>query len=195
MEFGELIKKRRSIRKSRDQEIALYVVQDLIQTATLAPSAGNGQPWRFIIVNNRAMMKRISDESKHNILARIDANPDDYARRYQKMLQNKDFNVFYNAPCLILILGEANRKNIQVDCALAASYLMMAAADQGLGTCWVNLGAEIQSLDLINQLGIPAGTKVIAPIILGVPEVVPSVPKRKEPVIYRIINANPCPAD
>ena len=184
MEFDELMMKRRSIRKYQDQEIALDVIQDLIQTATLAPSAGNGQPWRFIIVNNKAMMRRISDESKHNILARIAANPDDYARRYQKMLQNEDFNVFYNAPCLVLILGEDKHKNIQVDCALAASYLMMAAVDQGLGTCWVNLGAEIQSPDLKKELGIPEGALIVAPIILGVPKVIPAPPKRKAPVIY-----------
>jgi nitroreductase len=188
MEFNELIKKRRSIRKYRDKEIPADVIQDLIQAATLAPSAGNGQPWRFIIVNNRAMMKRISDESKKNILDRIKANPDDYARRYQKLLGNEDFNVFYNAPCLVLILGEANRKNIQIDCTLAASYLMMAAANNGFGTCWVNLGAEIQDPDLKAELGIPKNTAIVAPIILGLPEVIPSAPGRKDPIIYKVIS-------
>jgi nitroreductase len=188
MNFDELLNNRRSIRKYSDQKISIDTVQEMIKAATLAPSAGNGQPWRFIIVNDRATMKRISDESKKNILARINANPDDYARRYQKLLGNEDFNVFYNAPCLVLILGEANRKNIQIDSTLAASYLMMAAANNGLGTCWVNLGAEIQDPDLRTELGIPENTAIVAPIILGLPEVIPSAPGRKDPIIYKVIS-------
>jgi len=188
MNFDELLKNRRSIRKYSDQKISIDQVQEMIKTATLAPSAGNQQPWRFIIINERATMKRISDESKKNILARIKANPDDYARRYQKLLGNEDFNVFYNAPCLVLILGEANRKNIQIDCTLAASYLMMAAANNGYGTCWVNLGAEIQDPDLRTELGIPENTAIVAPIILGLPEVIPSAPGRKDPIIYKVIS-------
>ena len=67
------------------------------------------------------MLKKISDESKKNILARIAVNPNDYAKKYKGMLQNESFNVFYYAPCLVMILGFTNLKNLYVDCALAAS--------------------------------------------------------------------------
>ena len=187
MKFDALVINRRSVRKYKDKPVDVDEIRDLIKTATFAPSAGNEQPWRFIIVNNRAMLKKISDESKSNILTRIKANPDDYALGYQKLLENDSFNVFYNAPCLVLILGESKRKNIQIDCSLAASYLMMAAASRGYGTCWVNLGSDIQDIELKKILGIPDNTTIVAPIILGIPETVPSPPKRSDPVIYKII--------
>lgn len=189
MNFDELVIKRRSIRKYSSKGISMDAILKLVKTATCAPSAGNEQPWRFIIINDKATLKRISDESKKNILARINANPDDYAQRYRKLLENHSFNVFYNAPCLVLILGEANRKNIQIDCTLAASYLMLAAAANGYGTCWVNLGADIRSPELKEELGIPDGFTTVAPIILGVPEIIPSPPSRNNPIIYKTINS------
>ena len=55
-------------------------------------------------------------------------------------------------PCLLLVLGFPHLKNMYVDCDLAANYLVMGAVDRGLGTCWVNLGAEIRSQGLLQVL-------------------------------------------
>lgn len=187
MKFDEMLKNRRSIRSYQDKSVSLEMLNDLIRESTLAPNAGNEQPWKFIIVNNRDMLKRMSDESKKNILARIAADPDDYAKKYKGMLENKSLNVFYNAPCLVIILGPSHLKNLYVDCALAASYFMMAATSRGLGTCWINLGTEIKDPAMINELGIPDNCTIVAPIILGYPEKIPSAPKRKEPQILKIV--------
>jgi len=143
MTFAEILENRRSIRSYQEKVIPLEIINSIINDSILAPSAGNEQPWKFIIVNNRDMISRISNESKKNILERIASNPSDYAKKYEKMLQNESFNIFYNAPAVILILGEASLKNLYVDCALAASYLMMSATSRGLGTCWTNFGTEI----------------------------------------------------
>jgi nitroreductase len=187
MNFKEMLKARRSIRSYKDKAVPLETIKEIINESILAPSSGNEQPWKFIIVNNKEMLKRMSEESKKNILARISANPDDYANKYKGMLQNESFNVFYNAPCLVILLGLSDYKNLYADCALAASYFMMAATSRGLGTCWVNLGAEIKDQDMINELGIPDNHKIVAPIALGYPEQIPPVPKRKEPEIIKII--------
>ena len=187
MTFEELLRNRRSVRNYHGDPVSVDVIQEIINESTLAPNAGNEQPWKFIIVNDREMIKKISDESKKNILARIAANPNDYAKKYQKMLENESFNVFYNAPCLVMILGLSNLKNLYVDCALAASYFMMVAVNRGLGTCWVNLGTEIHDPDMKKELGIPHNCTIVAPIILGYPEKVPPIPKRKGPEILKII--------
>jgi len=79
MEFPELIKSRRSIRKYKDKPVPIETIHELIKISTFAPNAGNEQPWKFIIVNNKEMLQRMSDESKKNILARIADNPNDYA--------------------------------------------------------------------------------------------------------------------
>jgi len=179
MTFGELLENRRSIRRYQDRPVSVQVVQELIRESTLAPSAGNEQPWKFVIVHGQDRIEKLSDESKKNILSRIAANPEDYAKKYERMLSNESFNVFYNAPCLVLILGSSDLKNLYVDCALAASYFMMAAASRGLGTCWVNLGAEIHDAEMRAELGIPDHCTIVAPIILGYPARIPPVPKRK----------------
>lgn len=187
MTFDELLRNRRSVRNYKDTPVSIEVIQEIIKESTLAPNAGNEQPWKFIIVNDKTMLKAISDESKKNILARISANPDDYAKKYLGMLQNESFNVFYNAPCLVMILGFSYLKNLYVDCALAASYFMIAAVSRGLGTCWVNLGTEIQDPQMVNELGIPDDSTIVAPIILGYPESIPPAPKRNDPEILKII--------
>jgi len=187
MQFTEMLKYRRSIRRYQDKPVPLEIIDDLIRVSTFAPNAGNEQPWKFIVVNNREMLQRMSDESKKNILARIAENPGDYAKRYKGMLKNEAFNVFYNAPCLVIILGPAALKNLYVDCALAAGYFMMAATSRGLGTCWINLGKEIRDPEMIRELGIPDDCTIVAPIILGYPEKIPSAPKRREPEILKII--------
>lgn len=187
MNFEELLNNRRSVRKYREDSVSVELLRELIKESTLAPNAGNEQPWKFIIVNDKEMLKKMSDESKRNILARIRVNPDDYAKKYLGMLQKEDFNVFYNAPCLVMILGFSNLKNLYVDCALAAGYFMMAATSRGLGTCWVNLGTEIHDPEMVRQLGIPVNSTIVAPIILGYPEKIPPVPKRREPEILKIV--------
>ncbi len=187
MTFAELLINRRSVRKYKDTPVSSEVVRELIRESTFAPNAGNEQPWKFIIVNDSHWLKKISDESKKNILARIAADPDDYAHKYKGMLQNESFNVFYNAPCLVMILGLSSLKNLYVDCALAASYFMLAAASRGMGTCWVNLGTEIHDPDMLRELGIPDNHTIVAPIALGYPEKISSAPKRREPEILRII--------
>ena len=188
MTYEELLKNRRSIRQYTDDPVSLKLVQEIIKESTFAPNSGNEQPWKFIVVNNKKMIEKISDKSKKNILARILANPEDYAKKYQGMLKKESFNVFYNAPCLVIILGVSSCKNLYVDCALAAGYLMMAATSRGLGTCWVNFGTEIHDPIMKNELGISDNYTIVAPISLGYPERIPPAPKRNEPEILKIVS-------
>lgn len=83
-------------------------------------------------------MKTILDESKVNRLYRIACDPNDYANKYENILGQKDFNIFYNAPCVVYIVGDRNLKNTKVNCTLAASYFMMSATAKNLATCWIN---------------------------------------------------------
>ena len=187
MDLSELLIKRRSIRNFKDNSLRLELINNIISDSILAPSAGNEQPWQFIIVNNRKMINQISDECRQSILKRIASNPNDYAKKYEQMLSNEAFNIFYHAPAVVFILGDAGLKNLYVDCALAASYVMMSATSIGLGTCWVNFGTEIHNADLRSELGIPDHHKIVAPIAIGYPSKIPDIPKRREPQILKII--------
>jgi nitroreductase len=188
MTFSEVVLKRRSIRKHLDKPVEIDLLKELIQESTLAPSAGNEQPWKFIIVQDPDLLDEISEECKKNLLARIAGNPNDYAKKYERMLQNEGFNIFYNAPCLVLILGEDRVKNLLYDCTLAASYLMLSAVAKGLGTCWINFAKEITDPALLDQIGVPKDHTIVAPIIIGYPAIEPAPPKRKPALILNISN-------
>lgn len=187
MDFSEILVKRRSVRHFQDKVVPLELVIKILAESTLAPSAGNEQPWSFIVVSKRELIDRISGVCKRSMLERIASNPNDYARRYEKMLLKEHFHIFYHAPVVIYIVGDASLKNLYVDCALAAGYLMMAATAEGLGSCWVNFGAEIRDPALRDELGIREDHKIVAPIALGYPERIPDIPKRREPQILKII--------
>jgi nitroreductase len=186
--YRELLEKRRSIRDFQDQKVPLKVVEEILRESTLAPSASNSQPCRFSIVNCKNTIKALSDESKANLL-------DDYAKdktslnpAYVDVLKDKNFNVFYNAPCVIFILGSKRVASLDVDCALAASYMMFSAVERGLGTCWINLGSNIRDPQSRALLAIPDGCRIVAPIIIGYPKVIPPASERHAPEILRVID-------
>lgn len=186
--YSELLKIRRAVRDYKDKEVPLDIVKEIIRESCIAPSSGNGQPWQFIIINNREMIKRLSDESKRNLIADMERKPASPSRSYEAVLRDQGFNVFYNAPCLVFIGGNRALLSIQVDCALAACYFMFSACERGLATCWIGLGRFIQDPELRKLVGMPDDYQIVAPVILGYPTAIPSQSERMEPKILKIVS-------
>jgi nitroreductase len=187
MDFQTLLKKRRSIREFQDKEVPLSILKEIIQDTCLAPTASNLQPCRFIIVQSREHIKRLSDESKKNLLSDLAQNPDSPMKQYESVLRDKKFNVFYNAPCLVYLIGPKVARSIDVDCALTAAYFMFSSAFRGLGTCWIGLGANIRARKILGEIGMPANCRIVAPLIIGYPASIPQAPERHAPDIVKII--------
>lgn len=185
--FSELLQKRRAIRDFEEREVPSKIIDEILQESTLAPSASNNQPCRFVVVQCRKTIKALSDESKANLLRDHAENKIKLHADYVTFLQNENFNVFYNASCLIYIVGAKSVGSLDVDAALAASYIMFSAAARGLGTCWVALGANIRDPQLKGELGISDNHRIVAPIILGYPKEIPAATKRHAPEILRVI--------
>jgi nitroreductase len=188
MEFQELLRNRRSIRDFQEKEVPLDTVTDIIRESCLAPSSGNGQPWQFVVINRKETMKRLSDESKKNLLSDIAQNPDSPAKKYEDTLRNEEFNVFYNAPCLVYVIGPQDYRLLDVDCSLFACYLMLAAAARGLGTCWIGLGTNVRNPELMREIGIPEDCRIVAPIIIGHPKSIPEPSARNKPKILKVVS-------
>lgn len=188
MNFIELLQQRRSVRTYEEREVPLDLITDIINDSIQAPSASNIQPWSFVIIRNKEMIKRISDSSKSTILAGIERNPDSPMKGYAEVLKNENFNVFYNAPCLVLIVGPLKGATIAFDCALLACYFMFSATSRGLGTCWIGQGAEVRDADLLKELGIAEGYRIYVPLIVGYPKGIPPIPERKEPRILKVVS-------
>ena len=188
MEFQELLKNRRSIRDFQEKEVPLDTVTDIIRESCLAPSSGNGQPWQFVVINRKETMKRLSDDSKKNLLSDIARNPDSPARKYEDTLRKEEFNVFYNAPCLVYVIGPRDYRLLDVDCSLFACYFMLAAAARGLGTCWIALGTNVRNPELLREIGIPEDCRIVAPIIIGYPKSIPEPSDRNIPRILKVVS-------
>ena len=184
-EYFELLKKRRSIRDFEDKEVPLDTIREMIKESCFAPSSGNGQPWRFIIVNNKELIGRLSGNSKENLISQLEKNPDSPIKKYENVLRDPKFNIFYNAPCLVFIVCSKKISTRQVDCALAASYFMFSAVERGLGTCWIGLGINVGDPVLLKDIGMPEDFKIVAPIIIGYPKNIPGLPERMEPQILK----------
>lgn len=188
MDFAELLIKRRSVRDYLPREVPLSLIQAILEDTRFAPSARNGQPCKFVIIRDKNWIIRLSRESKETLLKKIQKDPTSPLAHYANILADENFNVFYNAPCLILICVPKELASGDYDCALAASYLMFSAASRGLGTCWIGLGSHLENQATLAELGIPSDHRIAAPIIIGYPREIPAPMDRHTPVILNILN-------
>lgn len=188
MDFNDLLLKRRSVRDFLPRAVPLTVIKEILADTRFAPTARNGQPCKFVIVRDRDWILRLSKESKDALLKKLEEDPSSPLANYVNVLSDENFNVFYNAPCLILLCVPKRLASGDYDCALTAAYFMFSATNRGLGTCWVGLGSHIENPDTLKELGIPSDYRLAAPIILGYPREIPSPLDRHEPVILNILD-------
>lgn len=132
-------------------------------------------------------MKRISDECKKNLLSDVIIGPGSPLKEYESRFCDPQYNIFYNAPCGVYIIGQTDARLIDVDCALTAAYIMFSATARELGTCWIGLGSHIRDQKILDEMGIPQDCRIIAPIIIGYPAEIPLASERHDPVIIKII--------
>lgn len=118
--FLELVKTRRSVRKYEERAVEPEKLEYVLECARLAPSAVNFQPWRFIVVGSSELRKTLNEC---------------YDRSW-----------FAAAPAVIAVCADENvswkrtcdgHDHADVDASIAAEHICLAAAEQGLGTCWV----------------------------------------------------------
>ncbi|MCL6561187.1 MAG: nitroreductase [Firmicutes bacterium] len=169
MELNEVIRNRRSVRKYKSDPIPEQTVRELLELAAWAPNGMNLQPWVFAVVEDREYMKSLSDRAKTYLLERLQVAP--ALERYRALFTNPQFNIFYDAPVLVLIYGDKNVMTHLFDCSMAAQNLMLSAWDKGIGSCWIGFANGIADTpEVKKELGVPEGYELVAPIILGYPE-------------------------
>lgn len=183
MPLEDIIRGRRSVRAYQDRPVPENVIIELIDLGTHAPTASRLQPWAFAVVEDREFMREWSDKAKELLLAQMAEN--NYLQQYRSVMENKEFNIFYDAPCLLLVYGDPVSFYYVIDCTLAAQNIMLAAYEKGLGSCWIGFAMQTGNTPEMKQkLGVPGNYRLVAPLILGYPRGEwPYVP-RKEPVIF-----------
>ena len=187
MDYKTLLINRRAIRDYQNKEVPLATITEILQDTCLAPTASNRQPCSFIIIQDRDLIKRLSNESKGNLLADAVKNPALLSPDYVAMLRDDNFNVFYNAPCLVLFIGPKDVRSLDVDIGLTVAYFMFSATTRGLGTCWIGLGAQVRNNIILKEIGMPNDCRIVAPIIVGYPVSIPPASERHAPEIVKVV--------
>lgn len=123
---------RRSIRRYMQQPIAAADVENILKAAMSAPSAGNGRPWQFVIIDEQEQMEAI---------------PKFHA--YSQMLKE--------APLAILVCGDERRFKFGgeywvQDCSAATQNILLACHALGLGAVWLGVYPDQQRIEGLRGL-------------------------------------------
>ena len=166
----EAIRERRSVRSYAPQRLDQATIRALLDAAVWAPTAVHEEPWAFAIIQDMTLLKILSDRAKTIFAADARRTHSDQASHLLEMVENPDFNIFYDAGTLIVICARPKGSFVVADCWLAAENLMLAAYAMRLGSCVIGLSvAALNTPEIKAELGIPAECIVVAPIIVGIP--------------------------
>ena len=164
MDVLEAIKGRRSIRAFQSKEIPEEMAEKLIDMARRAPSAGNIQPWEFIVIRKPEIKRRLAEAAL-------------------------DQTFIEEAPIVIVVCADENSSSqgygirgktlyCLQDTAAATQNILLAAYSFGLGTCWIGAFREEEAREILK---IPYGVRPVAIIPIGYPAEAPP-PSSRRPI-------------
>jgi nitroreductase len=164
------IRMRRSIRKYTEQPVSEEIVGQLLESARLAPSGSNTQPWHFIVVRSEDTRKKLA-EASHNQKWMVTAPV--YivciADIRSRLAGSGPIPVDENSPQFEL-------KQIIRDTSIAVEHMVLEAESMGLGTCWI---AWFEQKDIRPVLNIPSDKFVLDILTVGYPDEEPKAKPRK----------------
>lgn len=149
MDTIEAIRTRRSIRRYSGESVPDDVLTEILKAAMSAPSAGNQQPWQFVVVTDRALREAIA--SFHP---------------YAQMVPE--------APVAIVVCGDVRLESYKgywvQDCSAATQNLLLAAHAKGLGAVWVGIYPVEDRVRRLQQLlALPTQVVPLAVVPVGIP--------------------------
>jgi len=155
--FLDLVAARSSVRHyDVDRPVSDGHIAAILEAARLAPSASNMQPWRFVVVRDPVVRARLVEQAFSGIYRT--------SRRIAAPVYLALCGVRGAADIGGRLLGHASYT--LTDCGIAGEHAVLAAAELGLGTCWIGMFSRRRARRV---LGIPAGVEVVALIALGWP--------------------------
>ena len=176
-DIWEVFRDRRSVRKFKPDAVPEADILRIIDAARLAPTSGNQQPWKFLIVRDRDKITQLKDACIKRSLDRLDA---DKRRQSEERIRSR-MNDYFSAPVYIVVLTDNNSTYPDYnhwDGPLAAGYLMLAARALGYGTVFIT---DAIPSDVTRQvLSIPDRYTRVCITPLGVPLEWPASPPKKK---------------
>jgi nitroreductase len=178
----DVFKSRRSVRKYKSTPVPKEHIEQIVQAAASAPSAGNQQPWRFLVVQSQEVIQKLHmaciDRAKEYHSSK-DYTPEQLE---EKMVGTKEYyqNIFA-APVFIVVLTDGDSKYPDYhhwDGPLAAGYLLLAA--RALGYASVHFTDSISDEVTKKVLNIPDRFTRVCITPIGIPQEWPEAPSKKE---------------
>ena len=156
MEFADVVSKRRSVRKYKSDPVPNEDIEYVLEAARLAPSWANSQCWKFVVVTDPEVKEDLAKAGNGWIA---------------------------QAPVIITACADPSKPGTKgdqqyymLDVGIAMEHLILAAADRGLGTCWIGAFDE----DIAKKaLGVPDNIRVVASTPLGYPDQDPAPKPRR----------------
>ncbi len=161
---------RTSIRSYTDEPVTDAQIETLLRAGMAAPSAVNKQPWKFVVVKNRAKLKEIADSIGPSRAAA-------------------------GAACVIAVCGDMTKTLDGVgrdfwihDCSAATENILLAAHALGLGAVWMGISPDkVRVQTARTLLDIPENQEVLCFIAIGYPAENPTPKDKWKPENYRVI--------
>lgn len=183
----KVIQDRRSIREFTDEPVSEHDLEMLMEAARQAPSGENAQPWRFIIVKDQPMRRkmgaiagggsgrRFTAEFVTKKMQERFATLQDEAKRqaaFQKLTSGQVSTFMADAPVNIVVCGRKDVWDMPYDTSATIENILLMVTALGLGACWVIAPCiDIRDEERIKQLlGIPEGYKAVSVLSVGHPQ-------------------------
>jgi len=161
----ELIKKRRSTRAFKSEQIKHEELDQILEAGIWAPSGHNMQPWHFLVIQNQELINELNNDTKEVL-------KDFHIEEFRKMGYSENLNIFYNAPTLVLALYDEKGLTPIQDISAASQNMLIMAESLGVGACWnglITIGLENKAMakKYTEKLNVPNGYKIYHGIVLG----------------------------
>jgi F420 biosynthesis protein FbiB-like protein len=186
----DAIKTRRSIRKYSSRRVSTEVISEILEATRWAPSAHNAQPWRFIVLINKALKQDLAEAMANAWIA--DMIKDGTSMQVREESRRASVERFMRVPVLVIACltmkdmvqyADESRQKCERDLAVqslgaAIQNMLLVAHSKNLGACW--FCAPIFCKDMVRKvLKIPEDVEPQALITLGYAAEKPSAPSRR----------------
>ena len=212
---------RRSVRNFKDKPVPEHLIRRVLEAGRFAPSAGNCQPWKFIVLTDRALMNEINegiwaglnmvhtmykdDEMVKQLAAGLELAPQPpgtfdprLAIGGMSSIAKRYGPVLLNAPAVILILEDERAVNAGgINVGICGQNMTLVANSLGLGACWVGFVTVASQIPpLAEKLGIVSPWKLLTSLAIGYPKFKQEgmVPREYRPVTW-FRDGAPTPSD
>ena len=172
----ETILKRRSIRAYKEEQIPDEDLKILLTCALYAPTGGNLQNSRFLVIQKPEFLSELNEAIQKNLAAR-EAVLGEMMTKGILRARTPGYHFIFHAPTLILAVAPRDHSNSMANCCCGLENIQIAAASMGLGSCWSNqlrwLTGEKEIRERLKKVGLRDDEDVFGGVSVGYPAVEP----------------------